>query len=185
MPNFTTAAPKDTSGKSLRLIRTPSPGKFIGIVTCTHLVGCPTHFWHQRTVPCEPPNCEPCAESYPWRWHGYVSCIDDRTHEHLLFEMTAQASETFTEFHKRHHTLIGCKFQAMRANSKPNGRVLITCKVIDLQTLTLPNPPDLAKALTHIWNIPETAVTEQGRTHDAPKLHVDDDHVQQACNRKA
>jgi len=172
MPNFTTAAPKEATGRSLRLIRTPSPGAFVGIITCTHMVGCPTHYWHQRTVPCEAPNCEPCSEGYPWRWHGYVTCVAEKSNEHLLFEVTAQASEQFTEYHKRHGTLLGCQFRAERAGGKTNGRVLIRTKPADLQKTNLPSPPDIIKSLSHIWNIPTRDITEEGLQKDTPRLNV-------------
>jgi len=172
MLNFTTAAPEEKQGRTLSIVRTPSPGALIAIVTCSHMVGCPTHFWHGRTLPCQPPDCPACAEGTAWRWHGYVTCLNDKTGEHQLFEMTAQASEEFTTYQQRHNTLRGCKFHATRAGGRTNGRVLIRTRPIDLKLIALPPAPDIIKCLCHLWNIATDNVEESGTLKDAAKLSI-------------
>jgi len=125
MPNFSNAPPETGHGQALRLIRTPAPGKLIAICTSPKLVGCPTHFWRMRTIPCEAPNCEACDNGVPWRWHGYVSAVNIKSNEHFIFECTAQAAETFTQFTERHGSLLGCTFEATRLGDHANGRVLL------------------------------------------------------------
>lgn len=172
MPVFTDAPPESAHGPGLRLRRTPAPGKLTAIVTCEKLIGCPTHFYQRRTIPCEPDNCPACNAGHPWRWHGYVSAVDAKTHEHFIFEMTAQAAEPFTDYAKRQHTLNGCLFEASRLGDHSNGRVLIRCKPIDLAQVNLPDPPDVIRCLSHIWNIPDTEMAIDGKQKDNGRLRV-------------
>lgn len=172
MPVFTNRPPEDSSGPGLRLRRTPAPGKLTGIVTCRELIGCPTHFYRHRTVPCEPPDCEACKAGHPWRWHGYLSAIDCKTNEHFIFEMTAQAAETFTQYQARHDTLLGCLFEAARLGDRHNGRVLMRCKPADLTKINLPSAPDLMMCLCHIWNIPRPDLKVEGRLKNSDRLTV-------------
>ena len=172
MPNFTNAPPEESTGPGLRLRRTPAPGKLTAIVTCPKLVGCPTHFYRHRTIPCEQPNCEACAAGHPWRWHGYLTAIDVKTNEHFLFEMTAQAAENFTQYESRHSTLLGCLFEASRLGDHQNGRVLLRCKPADLSKVNLPSAPDLIMCLCHIWNIPRPELETEGQAKNQDRVTV-------------
>ncbi len=136
------------------------------------MVGCPTHFFHGRTLPCQQPDCPACDEGTAWRWHGYVTCLNVKTNEHQLFEMTAQASEEFRAYHERHGTLRGCQFMATRAGGRTNGRVNIRTKPIDLKTMKLPAAPNLIKCLCHLWNIDTPNVKAQGLNKEVTKLIV-------------
>ena len=91
----------------------------------------------------------------PWRWHGYVAALQSQTHQHFLFEFTAQAGDTFREYFKLHKTLRGCIFQAERMHHRPNGRVILHVKPADLAQLNLPDPPDLEACLRIIWHLPK------------------------------
>lgn len=173
MPNFTNRPPADDSGPNLRLRRTPSFGKLVAIVTSTDLVGCPTHFFKKRTVPCERPDCEACAAGYAWRWHGYLSAVDQKTNEHFLLEMTAQAAEPFVEYRERHHDLVGCLFEASRLGEHANGRVIIRCKPIDLTQVKLPPTPNLIACVCHIWNLPLPKVQLEGKSKNIPRVTID------------
>ncbi len=173
MLEFTTEAPEEKQGRTLSIVRTPATAPFIAIITCSHLVGCPTHFWHGRTLPCQPPDCPACAEGTAWRWHGYVTCVNDKSGEHQLFETTAQASEEFTDYQKRHNTLRGCNFHATRAGGKTNGRVIIRTKPVDLKIIRLPPAPDIIKCLCHLWNIKANHVIESGMQKNASRLIVE------------
>lgn len=168
MPNFSFAPPDPTAGPHLHLRRTPAAGKLIAIVTCDRLIGCPTHWFGNRTIPCEPPDCPACNKGHPWRWHGYLTAVNSKTNEHFLFEMTAQAAEPFTAYHTQYDTLRGCLFEASRVGNHHNGRVTIRCKPADLNKVHLPNPPDLVACLCHVWNVPtpEATIDDQLKQND-------------------
>ena len=174
MPNWSHTPPANPRGPSLRLRRTPSTGALTAVATCSDMIGCPTHFYRHRTIPCEAPNCEACDSGFPWRWHGYLSAIDSNTNEHFLFEFTAQAAEEFKAYRERHLTLLGCLFNVHRLGDRHNGRVITRTKPADLTKLHLPQPPDLVKCLSHIWNLPTDQLEVAGQTKSIPRLNMKD-----------
>lgn len=175
MPTFTNSPPPDPRGHSLPLMRTPTGRPIAAIVTSADLVGTPTHFWKGRTVPCDVEHCEPCENGMPWRWHGYLSAYQDANSLHFLFEFTARASEPFLKYRQAYGSLRGCHFQARRVNFAHNARVLIQTKPGDLTKIKLPQPPDLVRCLSVIWNIAEPDLNVAGLLKGMPRIAVDAD----------
>jgi len=175
MPQFSNQAPADTTSNGIRLLRTPAAVPLTGHVLSDVLMGCPTHYVGNRTIPCEGEECTPCESGVTWRWHAWIAIQLSTTQEVVLFEMTAKASETFTEYYKRYGTIRGAAFKAYRLNQKSNGRVLIQAKPADLAKVTLAPEPNVQKLLCHIWNIPETQViqTDHQTRPPARNLAVD------------
>lgn len=173
MPNFYNDPPAESSRPGLRLCRTPASHPLTAIVTSRDLIGTPTHFHRNRTIPCEGKDCEVCAEGHSWRWHGYLACVEQVYHEHVLFEFTAQASEVFRNYRKKYGDLRGCLFQAARSGGKFNSRVNIQVKPANLEGVALPNEIDLIVVLCHIWNVPVPTAYLQGRLKDSPRIHID------------
>lgn len=166
MPKWTNEPPPESHGHSMRILRTPSTKPLIAIVTSIDVLGCCTHFAHNRTIPCEGTDaCAWCAEGFSWRWHGYLAALQTESFEHFLFEFTATASDTFRNYQSIHNDIRGCVFKALRPSGRPNGRVVIHCKPYDLRTIQLPDPPDVKKILCHIWNVQnnETVALRPGR----------------------
>lgn len=172
MPQWTDKPPTTPRGPGLPLRRTPQAQKLQAIVTTDNLIGCPTHYFRSRTIPCEQPNCEPCNQGFSWRWHGYLAALDPCTHEHFLFEFTAQAADAFRAYRDRYGTLRGCLFQARRLSANRNGRVLIQTKPANLEHVHLPPEPDIKSALCHIWNIPRPDAHEERLTKGHPRLDI-------------
>lgn len=172
MPNFSNRPPDDADRPGIRLVRTPSGHPLVAIVSSEDLVGTATHFHHNRTMPCEGPGCKLCAEGHSWRWHGYFSCVDQSTREHILFEFTAQASDAFRDYREKYSTLRGCLFKATRAGNRYNARVMIQTKPADLAQTYLPPGVDLPKVLCHIWNIPTPEATVTDRIKGHPRVKV-------------
>ena len=156
MPQFTTQPPEDPRGHGLPLIRTPANGKIVLAITTDNLIGCPTHWYGGRTVPCEGENCQPCLEGYPWRWHGYLAGILPGTRRHVLMEFTAQAAEQITQYRDSHQTLRAAILTANRHRNRHNGRVIVSLKPGDNDHLHLPPAPDVIGALSILWNLPAT-----------------------------
>ncbi len=172
MPTFSRNVPKDPRGPAFTIVRTPTTRTMQAIVTSPDLVGCFTHFWKGRTVPCDAPDCEACRDSMPFRWHAYMSAYIPQTGVHFLFECTAQAAEHFTDFRDNHSTLRGCLFQAKRMNARANGRIIINCKPADLTSIKLPSPPDLIKVLSILWDFPTTDLEASKRNPEKKTAHV-------------
>lgn len=159
MPSFSTAVPADPRGPAFQIQRTPpvKPGK--GIVTSHDLVGCYTHFYRGRTIPCDRPTCQACNDGIPFRWHAYMTVYNPTNQDHFLFEVTAQAAERFTDYRDTYGHLRGCQFIATRVGNKTNGRVMINTQPADLATIVLPDPPNLLAVLAILWDLPLETLT--------------------------
>lgn len=173
MPTYTNEPPNDPRGHSLQLMRCPTGRPVTAIVTSVDLVGTPTHFWHGRTIPCEVDQCEPCEAGMPWRWHGYLAALQPTEHFHFLFEFTARSSRAFLEYKNSYGSLRGCLFQAKRVNMAPNARVIIQTRPADLAKIKLPDPPDLVKVLSMIWNIATPDMAIGPLMKNLPRVMVD------------
>ena len=164
MPNYSHNIPDNPDGPSLPVRRTPTSSPILAIVTSEDLIGCHTHFFGGRTVPCEAPDCDACKEGLPFRWHAYLSAVDTKSNLHFLFECTAQAAETFVQYREAYHTLRGCFFQAKRWKPRANSRVVIVTKPCKLDEVILPSPPDLVKVLAILWGISHNNVDDSQRS---------------------
>lgn len=164
MLNWSRDVPKDPRGNALPIRRTPASRPLQAIVTSPDLIGCYTHFHKGQTVPCTSPDCEACKEGLPFRWHAYMTAVDVFNHLHFIFEVTAIAAKTFTDYRDKHATIRGCQFIAKRWNNRPNGRILIQTKPADLGETLIPEPPDLKKAMAILWSLPADDVVDHGRS---------------------
>jgi hypothetical protein len=170
MPNWLNRPPDDDCVCPYRIRRTPTSGYLQGIVLSDDLLGCNTHFFRGRTMPCEAPNCLPCTEGVPWRYHSYLASVQYDTNVAFLLELTAQASDSFLTYRKTHGTLRGCLFRAQRATPRPNGRVVIQTKPADLSSRVLPDEPNLIKLLCHIWNVPIPEMVDAPHHRENPRV---------------
>jgi len=160
MPTWSNQLPSTDRHIGFDLRRTPHDHPLTAIVTTEDMIGCYTHYWGGRTVPCEKPDCPACNATVPFRWHSYVSAFDPKTRDHFIFECTANAAKAFEDHKAAHSTLRGCYFIACRPKRSKNSKVEITTKPADLARITLPNPPDLIKALSVIWRLPGAALMD-------------------------
>lgn len=173
MPIWQTTPPDTPTGNGLPILRTPAGREIQAAVTCHEVLGCPTHYYQGRTIPCEEPDCPPCKEGNPWRWHGWVTAINHQSGHQFLFEFTAQASEPFTQWFKEYGSLRGCLFRAKRLGHRSNSRVHLTTKPLDMTKHPLPDAPNVRKLLSVIWGIPYTEIIEQGTQKHATRIHIE------------
>lgn len=183
MPNWSNELPPAPKHYGFELKRTPADGPLRAIVTCNDLSVCWTHFWGGRTVPCETPNCPACEAMSPSRAHCYLSAIDGGTREHFLFECTTVAAVPFNVWRESYGTLRGCLFQAIRPKRRRNAKVEITCKMVELTKIILPEPPDVPRAMAVIWQLPGAAVQSDGAENSSPRftLHQPTADLQRLC----
>lgn len=170
MPRWSNEIPDNSRTPNFPLKRTPSGRGITAIITSDDLIGCDTHWWGGHTVPCEGPACDACKNGIPFRWHGYLAAVDTTTFLHFLFEMTAQAADSFKDFRRANRTLRGCLFEAKRLKSAHNSRVVIRCKPADLRETHLPEPPNVRKCMAVIWNVPDADVEIQGTLKDVRRI---------------
>jgi len=146
--------PDEAQNQSLPIHRTPATKTLTAIITSEDLLATFTHYYRGRTTPCEKPDCEPCRNGMPYRYHAYVSAWSPRSQLHFIFECTAQAAENLVAHRDKYKTLRGCQIEAYRWGKKQNGRVVLHTTPSGVAPSDLPLPPDLVKCLSVLWNIP-------------------------------
>lgn len=172
MLKFSNTPPDDPRGHALPIVRTPAGKKFAAVITSDDIVGCNTHFWGGKTVPCEVPDCEACKNGMPYRWHAYCSAVLQPSGLHVLYETTALAAENLVTFRRSNGTLRGCLIDAYRWRGSANGRVIIKCERTSQALDTLPPEPNLIRCLAIIWQLPENGVACGDATPFGANLNV-------------
>jgi hypothetical protein len=173
MPNWTSQIPDPGTKYGFDLRRTPPDHPLVAIVITPDMIGCHTHYWGGRTIPCEDIQCPACAENMPSRWHAYLGCWDPKTRDTFLFECTAKAAQAFELYRESFGTLRGCLFSAARPKRRKNARVEILTKPADLTHVNLPPAIDVTRAMTVIWQLPANACTTPTAEHSTPTVHTD------------
>lgn len=184
MPTWTNHPPNDPRGHALQLIRTPANGKLTLAVTSSDMIGCNTHWYGGRTVPCQEPDCDACKDGMPWRWHAYLAALVAGTRHHVLVEFTAQAAQIIRDYRNAHGTLRGCIITACRYKNRHNGRVLINCAPGSLEQMNLPPAPNLINVLSLIWNIPSTDMCQAPSERQMPRVAIAPDTRSDAIRGK-
>lgn len=177
MPNWTDHPPADPSTVSLPLRRTPPAGPIAVLITTPNLLGCHTHFYGGRTVPCEQPDCDACRRGVPYRWHAYIGGVDLRWGNQIILELTAGACDNLVAYLAAHGTLRGCRLEATRVAGRRNGRIATRCTPHDLNGRALPAAPDLKAALALIWGLPEQSLSRDPTSRTWPTVQVDHDQA--------
>ena len=173
MPTYSNCLPPQTQTKGYDLRRTPADKPLKGIITCEEMIGCYTHWWGGRTVPCEDETCEACKANTPARWHCYLSILEAGSRDHFIFECTGKAALAFADWKNTDQKLRGALMTAHRPKRRRNSRVEIILRPYDISGIVLPEPPDLIKAMSVIWQIPDTAAKTEGAIRQIPRVKTD------------
>ena len=175
MPTFSNKLPSQTENRGYDLRRTPPDQPLRGIITCDDVIGCYTHWWGGRTVPCEDATCEACKANTPSRWHCYLSVLEAKTHDHFIFECTGKAANPLIEYKDAKGTLRDAYMIAVRPKRRRNARVEIIVKPFDTSGLIIPSPPDLIRAMAVIWQLPGKALRTNTAERGATLITTDPD----------
>lgn len=175
MPTFSNSLPEKTHRRGYDLRRTPPDKPIKGLITSKNIIGCYTHWWGGRTVPCEDNECEACKANTPARWHCYLSIFEVGTHEHFIFECTGKAALPIVEYYRLNTSLRGVQLTAWRPKRRRNARVEIFLKPTDISTIKLPDPPDLIQAMSVIWQLPAAALDIERTERGTPRISPDPD----------
>ena len=177
MPNFSNSLPPKTENRGFDLRRTPPDKPLKGLITTPDIIGCYTHWWGGRTVPCEGDGCEACMANTPVRWHVYLSILESGSYDHFIFECTSKAALPLVDYRNENGTLRGVLMSAFRPKRRRNARVELVLKPFDTSNIKLPDPPDLPRAMSIIWQLPGTAIDTRGAINQTAKIEVDPDIV--------
>lgn len=158
MPKFSTCLPANSQKNGYDIRRTPADKPIHGIITSDLFYVVETHYFGGRTMPCEGLNCKACNANSPTRAHVYTTVYEAKTHDHFLYEITAIAAVPLDQYLRANGTLRGCEIKAHRPKRCKNGRVEIVTRPHDLTGLTIPQAPDIPRALCVIWRVPTDAI---------------------------
>lgn len=165
MSQWSDSPPTEEEKYAHRIVRTPAATPLVGIITSTDLIGRPTHFANNRTIPCPGlDTCNFCADGFSKRWHGWFGLFITGTNEHAIMELTAKACDPLKNYALIHNSLRACGLKAHRPSKRPNGRVCLVLRPVDELRYRIPPPLDVKAILCHIWNVQDTdAVIGTGR----------------------
>jgi hypothetical protein len=173
MPRLTNVVPDQNGGFALPLIRVPQGRPLVAVVTSGDLIGCDTHYYGGRTVPCESPVCAACTDGVSFRWHAYLGMFNPSNGHQAILELTAYGARQLLPYREAYRTLRGCCLRAQRNGTRSNGRVLLSCRPADLAHVQLPEPPDILKCLASIWNVPLSSLTYDRQRFTIPDITLD------------
>jgi hypothetical protein len=183
MLNLSHEPPPDSNDRPFPIQRV-LPGRALqAVITTVKPLGCLTHWWGSRTVPCTEPACPACNAGSYFRWHMYLSCFDHKTQLHFLLELTASASAPITEYGRVHGTTRGCGIKCYRIPDVPNGRIHIQTTPTDPTRYPIPQQPDLAKLLSRLWNIPLDEIQTPDSKVIIPEIVVTPEQKLRHANR--
>ena len=181
VPTFRNSLPTVGKHQGFDLRRTPATASLIAVISCEEMLVCDTHFWHGRTLPCErqvneegktidDSGCAACLDKQSYRTHVYVSAFDPKSREHFIFECTANAAKPIEEYFQVTKTLRGCVICASRPKQGKNSKVCIQTNTMNPLKVQLPQAPDVVRALSVIWRLPQTALPVEEQAFRQPRI---------------
>lgn len=172
MPEWANTPPPCPHDQQYRLIRAPAFKPLRCLILADKPLGCPTHYYHGRTMPCENPLCEPCSLGIPWRWHSYLPVQVAGTNERCILELTAQATEQLGPALAEYQTLRGIVIIIQRPTKRPNGRVQISVEPGRKPETTVPPAPNIKACMAHIWGLDDRPLTTSPGKLNTDRLHT-------------
>lgn len=186
---------KGNENESFRMARRPSKdeGRIVyplkrcgvkplgGMIILSHdIIGCYTHYWCRRTIPCRTEECPACEKGYTARWHGWIFVMDGETQHKGIFEFTAGASAPLDRYFRQHRRLRGAALRAYRSPPKPNGRLLLEISESKFDMDVLPKAVAVLPILMRMWHARyEPRIAEDGsgkiNTDKEFRIHRDEE----------
>lgn len=124
------------------------------IILASPLIGCYTHWWTDRTVPCLGPSdqwpCPGCQRHLERRWKGYLACYEPGLSRSILMEVTANSARLRPELLDPAQNLRGSILELHRLPGRKNAPVEAKL-LIGTHRGTLPAPFDVKAALLRLW----------------------------------
>jgi len=146
-------APEDDQIRvTFDICRTPPNGSLILDLTCERVFGTCVHFYGGRTVPHTPDEgCEPCQKQREYVWKGYLSAINKKLNDHVIWECTAPIGIRLKAACHTLGSLRGLRIVVSRVGNRPTGRILMRAANELMDSSYLPKPPDVQSIMEHMW----------------------------------
>lgn len=173
--------PSKEDGRIIYPLMRCGPKGFRNAVILSHdILGCYTHYWCRRTIPCRKEGCPACEKGYSPRWHGWVFVQSKLTANKVIFEFTAGGSGGLDKYFREHRTLRAAQINAWREPAKPNGRLIIEAFDSGIESELLPKGIKLLPILMRMWNArfePASAdtPTNADTTAEEIRIHMSDE----------
>lgn len=175
MPTWTQTVPTAHPFAGVPLLRTPQNGFLAGHILSKQLTGTYTHYAQGRTQPHEDTECIHCAAKIPYRYHAYLSILNDRNRKACVIEMTAAPAELITQWVEANAYLRGVHISLCRPRKTLNGRVAIDLRPGTLSLVELPEEIDCINFMSQMWNIAATRLNPTQRANGQPHIRVDEE----------
>ncbi|GAG61951.1 unnamed protein product [marine sediment metagenome] len=138
----------------LRIIRTPTNGSLTAMLLNDDPQCLAVHWVGDRTIPhtCDGP-CNYCAPENPLKiecYFGVWLMMEDKV---FILSITDYAAQAILKVRRDHGKLRGMVVKCYRPSQKKNGRIDATIYAIDKLVTVAPEPPDVQRHLTMIFNI--------------------------------
>lgn len=153
MPTWTNLIPPAHPYAGVPLLRTPATATLSGHILSPALTGTMTHFAAGRTQPCEAPHCTACDAKLPYRYHGYLCILLDRTTKPAIVELTAAPANHALQWQQDNGTLRGFHISLNRPRKTLNGRIAMLIRPGILPLAALPQPIDCQHFMAQMWNL--------------------------------
>lgn len=183
MLTLTDSIPDDPNDRPFPIQRVSGSRPLQCVVTIPKPLGCSTHYFGGRTVPCTEPDCLACRSGVSRRFHLYLTCYDHRTQLHFLLELTAAAAEKILVYGREHGTTRGCGLKCTRIPATANGRIHVQTTPTDPTRYPIPEPPSLPAILGRMWNIPLPMIQTPDTLKVIPDLEVSNEKKLRHANR--
>ena len=168
-PNWQARPDQMNQAQRYPLWRVSARGVHRVIVLSHNLVGCYTHFYGGRTLPCGDEECLACDNGNARRWHGWLHTIGVESRAQGILELTSACALPIDEYFRAHRTLRAAMLTARRTPAKPNGRVHIDLTPTEADRTDLPKGVDVRLVLNHLWEISERRATTKANQATQPQ----------------
>lgn len=157
-PLFARRPAEILEGRNLDIVRVPQGRMVTGIMLSHDSIGCYTHWWGGRTVPCYQQNCKACADGGEKRWCSWLAVRNRGGGAILMLELPSAASAETYRFFREVRTFRGWGYQMQRVGKRANARLRIKWDDHRHDPATLPKAPCLAPILRNMWRVPDGAL---------------------------
>lgn len=162
---FSASAPKDKTRPHIDLVRCPPTSTRPYLVTADNVVGCEVYWMAGRSNPHlaaspeqiangETVECPGCDAGKHHRFVAWLTCWDEQKLQHIILEVSANASEQIGTYRHQYGTLRGARIVLSRKNQRYNGTMTATLSQSALHLEAIPAAFDLIEQLEFLWQCP-------------------------------
>lgn len=162
---FSQVAPKSLTRPHIDLVRCPPTSTAPLLITADMVIGTQIYWMGGRSCPhyeASPEQtaqgihveCPGCDAGKHHRFVGWLTCFDERKLQHVILEVSHNASEQIGTYRNQFGTLRGSRIVLSRKNGRFNGTMTATLCQSGLPIAAIPIAFDLVEQLEFLWQAP-------------------------------